>query len=152
MQLPRVLERQGVDRPVALRAVVLERMRHDGGPGGARDLQGAVGRAGIHDVNVVAHRARTGEGRADRGFGIEGEDDDRNRHHEVLGVRVAASERYTVSRLRAIFDQANFSATKVRPRAPMSAARTGSAASVSIWRLTSSIVGGATRPAPAAAI
>ena len=53
MELPLVLQRQIVDRPVALRAVVLEGVLDDAGAGGGGDLQRLVGAAGIDHMDVV---------------------------------------------------------------------------------------------------
>ena len=76
MKLPGVAGSDGVDGPVALGSVVGEGMVEDVGAEGFGNGEGSVGGAGVDDVDVVGKGGNARESRGERGFGVEGEEDD----------------------------------------------------------------------------
>jgi hypothetical protein len=80
VQFPFMLQRQGLDRPVALRIVALEGVLNDLGPCGARKRDRLVRAEGIDHVQIVGDPLRSVQRLRQRRGGIEGEDDDGDRH------------------------------------------------------------------------
>jgi len=80
MQLPAMLQRQVLDRPVALLVVALEGVLHDLCARCARKLDRLIAAEGVNDVHVIGNQLCRSEGQRQRRRRVEAQDNDRYRH------------------------------------------------------------------------
>jgi hypothetical protein len=88
---PRRFERQVAERPLPLFCVALERMRHDVRAVFARNRNGPISTAGIHDKKMWREIDNAAQARLEVAFLVERQDDHRQRQRGGGHVRLTGS-------------------------------------------------------------